>query len=374
MIHIYDPVGGTEADGVRYAERLVNMHNETVSWENFTASFYSEDINMIDIFVPLLTYLLARVTVNSSWLFLIFGLVFGFFYSRNIWFVLEKLPGKLCFSLVGLITCYMLLCPIWEINAVRMWTALHIFIYGALPYLYNSDRSKLFWCVLSVFVHFSYVLPLIILIIYYFIPKSTTVLYCIYLITFFIETINLEQINTVLTSLLPNFLFSRVNMYVNENVLQSLQEAQNSTNFYILLSNQIIKWGIAIAFFAICFYGKKWIKNSQSLYNIVCFSLFTYTIFNIVSLVPQGVRFIQISNMFSFISIILFFALIPNKYKSTNIRLIFNGISIALLAPIIFFLRRGCDYYGISLFFNPIATLFIDDNQPIIQFVKSIFN
>ncbi|KAA6302431.1 MAG: hypothetical protein EZS26_001263 [Candidatus Ordinivivax streblomastigis] len=374
MIHIYNPEGGSEADGVRYAQVLVEMHEEPVTWEKFTASFYKEgSTNRVDIYMPVVTFFLSLVTSDPHWLFFIFAIVFGYFYSRNIWFVLEKMPDKLGFSFISFIACYMLLCPIWNINAVRMWTALHVFVYGALPYIYNSDRSKLVWCLVSIFIHFSFILPFIIFILYHFIPKSVTVFYCIYLFTFFIEAINFDSVRSFLMLVLPDFLLSRVDIYINEDLAQSDNEAMSAVNFYIRLSYQIIKWTIAVAFFVICFYGKKWLQSNKSLYNLVCISLFTYALFNIVSLLPQGVRFLEISKMFSFISIILFFAFIPNKYNNNKIRMTFKGMSLVLLVPILFFLRKGCDYYGVSLFFNPIVNLFVDDNQPIIQFVKSVF-
>jgi hypothetical protein len=49
-------------------------------------------------------------------------------------------------------------------------------------------------------------------------------------------------------------------------------------------------------------------------------------------------------------------------------------LALLLVLPILFRLRVGTDYYGSSLFWgNFVSAIFIDDNVPIIDFMKSIF-
>ena len=373
MIHTYFPEGNDAADGYRYAQQLIELNQKPVIWENFSSSFY-EDGAFVDVYQPTITYLLSIVTNNPRWLFLVFALVFGFFYSRNIWFVLERFPKYIGTPLVILMLYYMLICPIWEINGVRMWTALHVFVYGALPYLFNADKSKIIWCFAALLVHFSFFLPLIILLLYHFSPKYINFFLIFYLLSFFIKELDLEQIKTFLLSYSPSFLYTKAN-YASEQFAQEIIEANSVLNFYVTGSQTLVRWAITILLFFSCIFGKSIIKNHKPLLNLMCFSLFIYAISNILSLIPSVGRFVYLSQMFAFVSVIFFYIFYMQiDYRQIKIiAIIFRWTPVMLFLSIIVQLRMGCEYYGISLFFNPIAVLFIEDNQPVIQFIKSIF-
>ena len=373
IIHIYLPEGSNEADGYRYAERFMEFRQKPVSFDNFKASFYEEE-QFIDIYQPSVTYLLSIVTGNPRWLFILFAAVFGFFYSRNIWFVLEKFPKNIGVSLILFTLFYVLICPIWEINAVRMWTALQVFVYGALPYLYNADKSKLLWCVAALFIHFSFILPLIIIFVFPFIPKSINFFIVVFVVSLFIKEINLEQVRLFLTMYTPSFLTSRVDSYTNEEYAQTIMDAKSNLNFYVEGSKMFVRWIIAVLLIASGIWGKKMIKNQRGLTNMVCFALFISSLSNIFSLIPSGGRFIILSQIFAFAAIIFFYI----SFKNSELRIkilsfLFKLAPVLLLFPILVMLRIGCDYYGVSLFFNPLIALFVDDNLPVIYFIKTLF-
>ena len=373
MIHICFPEGGSGSDGTRYAQRLIELHQEPVSWESFSSSFY-ETGEFADVYQPSTTYLLSIITANPRWLFMIYAMVFGFFYSRNVWFVLEKFHIIIGFPLIFMTLYYILICPVWDINGVRMWTALHVFVYGALHYLYNAEKSKLIWCFASLLFHFSFFLPLSILLIYHFIPKSLKYLLIFFILSFFINELDLGKIGDTLSSFMPSFLLRRVTGYTNEEYAQALIAAKSNLNFYVEGSRTFVRWAIAILLFVSCVWGEKIIKTNKSLFNLFCFSLFMYAISNILSSIPSVGRFTVLSQMFAFASVIIFYIFCEkNNYKQKVISAVFKLTPILLILPIIVSFRTGTDYYGISIIFNPIAALFIEDKQPVIQFIKSIF-
>jgi len=373
MVHIYFPEGESSSDGVRYAQQLIDLHQQPVPFENFTSLFY-EDGQFVDIYQPIVTYLLSTVTDNPRWLFLIFAVVFGFFYSRNSWFVLERFPKTVAFPLFLLSFYYILICPVWEINGVRTWTALHVFVYGALPYLYNSDKSKLIWCGASCLFHFSFFLPVTVLLMYHFIPKSINYLLAFFLISLFIKEIDLEQIRSFILTYAPSFIHNRADMYANEDYAQTINDLKSNLNFYMEGSKMFVQWVAAILLFVSGVWGKKIVETNRSLKNLLCFSLFIYAISNILSLIPSFGRFIVLSQSFAFASLIFFYiSYKQSQFINKTIAVSFKMIPLLLFLPIIVKLRFGSDFYGISLLFNPIAALFVDDNQPFIHYIKSIF-
>lgn len=371
MIHIFNPHGGSLADGTRYAEHLQYLHNQVPSWSNFKSLMFNND-GYSDIYQPLVTYIIALFSDNAHWLFFIFATIFGFFYSRNIWFILNNIPSKPHFSLIILIALYILLCPIWNINGVRMWTALQVFIYGALPYLYNKDKSKLVWALLSILIHFSFIIPVLILTIYYFVPKKIIIIFLFFLFSFFLKEIDIPFIRDSIISYLPDFLLNRTILYVNDDVLQRLSERQVQLSFHVILSEFIINYFFIVVSLIIVIRSYQFINNNKVLNSLFCFSFFLYGVSNLLSLVPSGSRFIVLSRMFLLSAIIFFIILsIKKKYTNTNMFWI-NFFCIPLIIPVFFYLRMGLDYYGISLFLNPIFVLFINDNIPIIDLIKSL--
>lgn len=372
LIHVYFPDIEIDTDGFRYAQRLIELNQQPISLGHYFSLFYTEG-GFVDIYQPVITYLFSNITNNPRWLFLFFSFVFGFFYSRNIWFVLNKFPSTIGLPLFLFTLYFILICPIWNINGVRMWTAFHVFVYGALPYLFNSDKSKLIFCFISVFFHFSFIIPLFVIIIYYFVPKSLNIFFTFFVISLFIKELNIEQIKLFLENTIPTFLLDRVNGYVNEEYSQHLIETKSALNFYVEGSKKLVNSFVTILFAVIFIWSKFIIRKCSYLLNMFCFSLFVYSISNILSLIPSVDRFIILSQMFSFIFIILFYIYYMDfEIKQTVTTVVYKYSPIMLIIPILVTLRMACDFYGISFFLNPLALIFIEDNQPIIQLIKSI--
>ena len=76
-------------DSSRTVMRLHELYNTQLNWDVFIANFYDVDTRIVDIYEPLITYLLSLFTNNGNVLFAIFGIVYGYFYSRNIWLLLD---------------------------------------------------------------------------------------------------------------------------------------------------------------------------------------------------------------------------------------------------------------------------------------------
>lgn len=371
MVHIVFPEGGSGADGVRYAERLAVLHQQAISWENFAASLYSTGGN-VDIFQPLVTYLVSLITDNPQILFVVFATIFGFFYSRNMWFVLDKLPsGKLGFPTVIFLCIFFLVCPIWNINGVRMWTALHVFVYGALPFLYDKENKKIVWCFASLLVHFSFFVPLAILLVYRFAPKWLTAYFCFYLFSYVIQELDLGFVKSTL-SFLPGFLDSRVDSYTDEEYAGRVAERQGQMSWHVYAANRMAKLALLLLTTMVYIVGKKVMRKDAPIYRLFCFSLLFCGFANIVASVPSGGRFLTVANMFLLPSIILFYVSIRNMELPRYVPAVFNVAAMLLLFPVIFNLRRGTDFYGISLLLNPLLAPFVEDTRPFITTIKSL--
>ena len=117
-------------DSTRYVVNLINLYNRPMTWDIFIANFYSDDTGTVDIYQPLVTFILSRFTKDGNILFAVFGIVYGYFYSRNIWLILDLCKGaKIEWKLWVVIISFICVLGFWNLNGVRMWTAAHVILW-----------------------------------------------------------------------------------------------------------------------------------------------------------------------------------------------------------------------------------------------------
>ena len=152
------------ADIVRYVAQYQELHDVNMTFA--TAQRYFIESGEIDIARTVIAIILSRFTDSQSVLTLVYGIIFGFFFSRNMWYVLEHFKGKIRPITILLFICFSLIVPIWNINGFRMWTAAHIFIYGLLPFLFEGKRGGVIISSLAILMHYAFIVPVGILYMY----------------------------------------------------------------------------------------------------------------------------------------------------------------------------------------------------------------
>lgn len=377
---VYWPEGtvlGMGSDGGRHVLALMNMYGSSISIKDVLGR-YQIDQNTMDLYQPLMLFFVSRFTDNGHILFATFAIVFGFFYSRNIWYVLEKLPDKRLGNLFILVTLYFLISPITHINGARMWTALHVFVYGMMPYLLERDRSKLWWVLITPLIHFSYLYVTIFALVYFLLPykiKTGSRLFLIFalalfVVTLFINTLNLDAVSSTLEEFSPETYEDRIEGYVNQNVLDRRNEASSLNNWYVAGSGNILHWSYNILLLTLLPCMKRHFKNDDGLRNLFVFALLLGGFANIMALIPSGGRFQLLSQMFKVPLILIVTMNIP---RSDAFRMIVNIVTFFLLIPFVVELRKLFDYFSITAVVGNFITVFFwENNIPLIDFIKRV--
>lgn len=382
LIHIFHPEGtvlGEGADGGRYALELISMYYNIKSFDQFLHVLSSN--STFEIYQPFFTFLISRFTSNPHWLFWGFSIVYGYFYSRNIWYILDKIPGKIPKGIWILILFYILICPIWNINGVRMWTALHIYCFGVFPYLFDNDKSKLPIAISSIFVHFSFIMPVALLSIYFLIPNRIRVLekFLIITLVFFFVTLGIEifsvkQIGDFLYKIAPNLFETNISGYLGSEYIDRIDQMANEKSILYKVVMYAGKYGISYLVL-LCFY--LFHKNARlciykdNISRIFSFGLLMYSVANILAILPSGSRFIVLARMFILPSIILILSYLG--YKNTISNLFTKIVLVLFLLVIVMQFRIGMESYGIDLFFgNFITAIFIESNVSLFMIINSI--
>ena len=377
---VYCPEGtflGEGSDDGRYVLRLMGMYGSSITLRDILGQYQIDQYTM-DLYQPLMTYLVSRFTDNGHVLFAVYAVVFGFFYSRNIWYILEKFPGNKLGNLFILVTLYFLICPITQLNGVRMWTALHVFVYALMPYLLDRDRSKLWFVLLTPLIHFSYLYVSLFALAYFFLPyrlKTHNRIFLIFALTFFvvslfINTLNLDAVGGMLEEFSPESYEDRINGYVNQDTADRRAAASALNNWYVAGSGNILHWAYNLLLLAMLPCLKRNFKNDESLIHLYVFTLLLGGFANIMALIPSGGRFQLLSQMFKVPLLLLVVMGIP---KGDNYRKLVNVALIILLIPFVVEIRKLFDAFSITaLFGNFITVFFWENNVLLIDYIKRL--
>jgi len=288
-------------DANRYAEKLVELHHTDVSLDNFFGLFLSDDeSSFLDVAGPITTFVISRFTEKSAVLFGTYALIFGFFYARNIWFLLDHTSGKLKPAALILLVVLLLIIPFWSINGFRFWTASQVFIFGMLPYLFVEKKSKyLIIASLAILFHFSFFLPLIIIYFSYAYPKNLTILFYAFLASFLFNFVELQPIQDFLLQYAPDFLHKKLTTYVNDNYAENLEIASASAKWFVTLKFQAINI-LTLALVSLCFgLHREFIKSNKIFLDSFCLILYLSIVNNILSSIPSVGRFAVLNQYFT---------------------------------------------------------------------------
>lgn len=355
-------------DAYAHAQLLIKMHATSLSLSNFTELLYTEETNYLDIFHPLITFIVSLFTDKHKYLLAVYGFVYGFFFSRNIAYLVSVIKGKIQPVVLLFILTFAFVIPIWSINGFRMWAAAHMVMYGFLPFLLEGKKDKLWVVVSSVFMHFSFAIVLAVIATYLILGKKTKLYFILFVITFFINELNIEVVKDLLETYTPTIVNSRTKTYLGTDYLSDLADKAGQANFYAEYYIKFLSWPILLLISLIYFRGKKFINENNGFKNLYSFALLFCAFANIANLLPSGSRFIIISQMVAVFGVVYYM-------HYANIDRFNRFITFIIVPSIIMYLitsiRIGFDTMSVAtLIFNPIFVIFNNTEIPLIDLIK----
>ena len=103
-------------DASRYRDQFIEISASAGTTNSIVADIYADDSQTVDYLKPLLDQIVSSFTTNYKILFLIYGLIFGFFFSRNLWLLLDRAEHKITKISILLLIVFVIINPIWNIN------------------------------------------------------------------------------------------------------------------------------------------------------------------------------------------------------------------------------------------------------------------
>lgn len=353
-------------DQYAYAAQLNHFHSIAISFSEFVSTLYKVNgPQPPDLFEPFLMYLVSRFTGDSRIFFAIVGIVFGYFYSRNIWIIIEQTNNKLKRIVLPFFFSLFFVIPIWEINGVRFFTAAQVFLYGILSYLIYKNKKHLIFVFLAGFFHFSFFAVVPIVIVYIIFANRTTLYFIFFLVSFGFSQINFKLFQQFI-NYLPSAFQLKSMFYLSEHRALEIAEIAKERSLLNIITLGSIRYIILILTVLIYFtYRKKSIKKFCCT-NLFHFALLFLGTFNILEFIPSLPRFVAIGN---FIIIGFFIIHFQNFYVNSKFKFVVNLTLPFVYLYIIGKIYIGTQYFGIFTFTNPLIAMWGPGNAALFKYI-----
>ena len=317
-----------------------------------------------EILDPLISQTTALFSSDYRVLFAVYGLVFGYFYSRNIFYLIDLAGEKIrkeAFLLLGL---FIFLVPFWNINGFRFYCATQIFVFGALRVLFERNWWGYFICLMAPLMHFAFILPAGLIFIHRLTNYSKIALLSLVILLTLVLSFDVSNLANTIPEL-SGQVSEKVARYSNTQYIEAISKLSEKTNWYVYGRNLVLNIALGtFVFFLLLFYTKQ--LRSLGTLHILSFGLLLFSFGMYLSAVPSMSRFITVGHLF------IAAGLFVTMQRIDRTKFSVAAIGYVLAVPIILFavveVRIGFDLMGPGLLFtNPLIVAFFEYNIPLID-------
>lgn len=355
-------------DANRYQDMLIEWHEHMhISFWQLLVQIYEGNIGKGDFIQPILTYIVSTFSSDGRILFAFFGGVFGFFYSRNIWLILDQAKGKLTLSSLLYLLLFIFTVPIWDINGFRFWLATHMFLYGCLHVFLLRKKRFVLVAATSILAHVAF-LPAVVILVGHQIIGNRTMIY----IGFFVMTSLVMNLDLgTLVGFIPKISSGvdvKLAAYTHEEYVENIKKGIESSAWFIKWKLDALRYTFIFLTLWTFFFKSKMLK-AYKLESFFHFLVLFTAIANVLSIIPSGSRYLIISYLCWAGFFFIFLQHMTSRYW-------INRLNIFLSIPILFFIviqiRLGLDYMGYnSLLSNPMLAAYFENKTSLFSLISN---
>lgn len=345
---------GTGIDTNRIAEQfLIACNHQGISFYDFYK--LQPEANQVDIYMTALSWLCSHFISNPHLYLAIVVGIMGSVLATNFTFVYNRYYTK---GIGHLLLILLFLVPQASFYPHRWWMAMQVFLLGALPLVYDNSYKRIYFCFLTILIHFSYVYLCVLLIAYIFSPKRNLTIYMvIFYVSLFISNFDFGSMIPYLEQVSDTQAIGRTTMYMHEYEVDS--------NFFSRSSKIFFNVAKAVLFLII-YLQSEWSRKNN---RIFCFTLLFASFAQFASLNVVGYRFADFGN---FIVVIFFIFFLATNTSRDTVRW-FKYLSPVFAYYIIFQIRGILTCISLQDFLigNYITMWFTDDNISVLNYIKN---
>jgi hypothetical protein len=325
-----------------------------------------------DIYALTLQFLVSRFTDNPRWFWAIVSLLYTYIFLKFINEVAlqikwtNKWPQKIFFLYLALVIPFYV-----GVTGVRFWTALFFFMVFAMRYVRTNELKYIFIAALSTVIHYSFLVPLVLLFAYRYIKISRvlTIFLVLLSLTYFSLSSNTQMLGAIQSNLTffgETTIGSRAEGYSDVEIFGQRIEKSSGANWYKQLQPQALHYFLTIVFLLEFFGLFKWRSNAflDRLYPFIiiffCLALLSFSLGSIG----------RFKNIFYLATLFRYTALCGLNPDSRSLRnLSYIIVPILFLHVMVSF--RGGFYYvdPLLLIGNPVVLFLVQSGQSLSEFL-----
>jgi hypothetical protein len=315
-----------------------------------------------DVYAFSLQFFISRLTDNPRWFWAIVSVIYTAFFltfiteiAKEVKWIDKNIAQKVFFIALLVVIPYYV-----GVTGVRFWTALFVFMIGAIRLVRNRQIKHLLYASLSILIHYSFFLPVAILIIYRLVRLRRDVRYVLVFgcMMFFVvssTTSLLGFIENSLTFFSETTIEERISGYSDEEQLVGKQEKAAKANWYVKTRAEALLYFLLIitsleAFGIIKFRNNEFLASMEPL--IILFLCITLLTINLGSI---G----RFKNIFYLLSLSRYIILIGMMPLNHTLKLYSYILMPILLLWIIVTFRAGFYFTEPLLLVNNVFTTFV---------------
>ncbi len=361
-------IPGEGPDAHRYREKFLAISEAKLSASDYFQRVQNGEFGRGDYLEPTISYLLGLITTDYRVLFAAYGVIFGFFFSRNIWFLMDHVHDRLRNHALPILIMFILLVPIWQINGFRFWTATHIFFFAAIQLVYMSNtKSGYLFLILSILTHISFILPAILLLVFHRMPKNANFFMLLILLSTLFLRIDLEWLLNRLPLDLVAQYFPSFTTYLEEEYAQKRAKAAEATRWFVRFQTlALIVFTILSAILVVGIQRQR-IASKASL-NLLYLGLLIFSVTTILNVIPSMGRFYTLSFLLTFGSL---FVMAQEHQWSRQLQWAALTTYGFIMLPVLIQLRNAIDFTGLAtLFCPPLLAWALENTDALAHFYK----
>lgn len=299
----------------------------SVLWQRITTLFTSQATRE-DIAGDFICYAISRFTDDPRYLYAAFGLIFGYFYTKNIWLLLSYSQNKINKNALPFLIGFITIVPLFYISGFFMHVSMHIFFYGSFHVLTQRSYKHFGYVLLSIFFHWSFLFPALILIGLCAAGNRMRLYMIIFFVSLAINIINLEMFAGI-ASLFGSAIQSKYETYTNiDAVYETLKYETEQRSWFLIWRLKIwLYYAWCILVYLIYRFGK---RLPYAIQILISFSLLIAAATNIFSAIPSMFRFYSLH-------LLLTMAALFMHYQRQNEQF-FKKAGLLCYLPIVFWL------------------------------------
>lgn len=332
-------------DSYRYVEEFYEQ-SHSLNWKNYVAEiryYFTYEYNTKDIYTLTVNFIVSRFTDNYHWMFFIYAIIFGYFYTNSLKYLLPYYSKNTFFYILLLLFCFSN--PIFNINGVRFWTAAWIGVYALFKIFLDNKYWYYGLLMLTPLIHGAFVIWILVVFIAQFVPKVKQILIVLYVLSISVS------ISSSIYELSYNFNFMPAyieNMIWNYTQSDYIAEREAIVlPFYARILNELPEIMMTILTFVIISRLKE-LKKDENFSRLFGVYLVVATIANFLTAIPStGVRFQKMA-----IPILAFiWATHLDKLKKVN--WVLYLVPLAFSYKILYWIRHMLSVTDWGLYFFP---------------------